>query len=258
MSQSDWSEPGRHSEPGGRRPDDWYDQGQPPPRGMSGGMKTCLIVVCVIGFLCLVCCGVFGYLIYLIVHSIATPVVSHDPAQINAARDASGKMTLPAGLKPKSLAKVDNMFFSADTIEYENEGHADLMMMRIRAKFGQSDQINGQLRQQFEQKRMTRINVGPEENAKVEIRNIKIKGEDFPFTFTKTEEVLGGGGKGKGPGAAKEKGPASAGKEKAAKKTERETISGALTENNGLLLINIEFDDTYKEADFVKMLQSMQ
>jgi hypothetical protein len=237
---------------------DWYDQAQPPRSGMSGGMKTCLILACVIGFLFLVFCGVFGYLIYSIVHSIATPVVSHDPAEINAARDAIGKMTLPAGLKPKSLTKVDNMFFSADTIEYENEEHADLTMMRMRAKFGRGGQMSGRMREQFEQQRMTHIHVGPGQNEKVETRNIKIKGEDFPFTFTKTEEVLGGGGKEKGPGAAKEKGPAGAGKEKGAKKIERETISGALTENNGLLLINIEFDDTYKEADFVNMLKSIQ
>lgn len=257
MSQPDWSEQGRRPEPAGRRSDDWHDQVQPPPSGMSGGMKTCLIVVCVIGLLCLVCCGILGYLIYSVVHSFATPIVSHDAAQINAARDEIGKMTLPTGLKPKSLTKVDNMFFSAATIEYENEGHADLLMMRIRPKFGAGGQMNAQMRQQFEQNRTTHIHVGPHQNTKVETKNIKIKGEDFPFTFTKTEEVPGGAGNEKAPGAAKEKGPGAV-KEKGAKKTERETISGALAEMNDLLLINIEFDDTYKEADFVKMLQSIQ
>ena len=40
--------------------------------------------------------------------------------------------------------------------------------------------------------------------------------------------------------------------------TQHEEIAGQFEGKNGFAVINIDFDDTYKEADFIKMLESIQ
>jgi hypothetical protein len=245
MSQSDWPEEGRRSDhpdrAGQRPPDDWGDQAQRPPSGMSGGMKACLVVLCVVGFCCLLCCGVFGFMVYSMV-----PKISTAPADIDAARDDIAKINLPAGFEPKSSAKFDNFIFSMLMVEYSNPGHATLMMMQMRTKFAGANDAQLPMRQQFEQRRVTEF--GPMTNAKIETKTIKIKGRDCTCTFTQYEEA--GGGPGKKADTKSDK--------KASKKTERRRIQGDFDGKNGLVLFEIDFDDTYKEADIVKMLENIQ
>jgi hypothetical protein len=282
MSQSDWPEEGRgpdHAHRSGQRPpDDWSDQPSGPPSGMSGGMKACLIIVCILGFCCILCCGVVGYLGYNM-----RPQISEAPADINAARDEIATMNIPAGLVPKNSVKMDNMFISMIMVEYENPGHASLFMMQMRPKMGGND-ATGPWKQQFEQNRVTHSNIGEMKNAKMETKQIKIKGHEYTFTFTKGEgegpvfgnrrfgrPVRGKGADGKAKeGKAKEgkvnEGKAGKGEDaepegaekKPAKMTQREEISGQFEGKNGFAVINIDFDDTYKEADFIKMLESIQ
>ena len=102
---------------------------------------------------------------------------------------------------------------------------------------------------------------------------ITIKGQDYTFTFTKSEPaavkgaVDGAGGKAGRDKAAADKagaGKAGAGKgevaapKKPSSRSERESIHGDFDGKDGLVLIAIDFDDTYKEADIVKMLESIQ
>jgi len=229
---------------------------------MSGGMKACLIIICILGFCCLLCCGVFGYFGYSMV-----PKISEAPAEIDAARDEIAKIDIPPGFVPKNSAKIDNMFFSMIMVEYENPGHASLFMMQMRPKMGGNDAMLP-MRQQFEQKRVTHTSdVGQMKNAKMETKQIKIKGHEYTFTFTKGEEEgpvfgnrrLGRPGRGKGASGKAEKAPEPEGADKKPGKTvERESISGDFEGKNGLAIINIDFDNTYKEADIVKMLESIQ
>ena len=286
MSQSDWPQEGRRPENsdrfGQRPPDDWG--GAPaPPSGMSGGMKACLIVICVVGFCCVVCCGVFGYVFYTIGKSITAPIASKNPAEVKAGLDDICKITLPPGLEPKSVTKIDNFVFSTIAVEYENPGHASLMMLQMHTKMGSSDSM-APVRQQFEQKRVTHVTTGgPMNNTKIETRVLKIKGQDCTFTFAKSEPAAGkgakdgavgkaGGDKAAGDKAAIDKaqtdkagaGKAGAGKgevagaKKPSSRSERESIYGDFDGKDGLVLISIDFDDTYKEADIVKMLESIQ
>jgi hypothetical protein len=232
---------------------------------MSGGMKACLIIICIVGFCCLLCCGVVGYFGYSMV-----PKISEAPADVDAAREEIAKINLPPGFVPKNSAKIDNMFFSMTMVEYENPGHASLFMMQMRPKMGGNDAMLP-MRQQFEQKRVTRTtDVGQMKNAKMETKQIKIKGRESTFTFTKGEEdgpVFGNrrpgrAGRGKAAGGKAEKAAEPEGADKAdkkpAKKVEHENISGDFEGKSGFALINIDFDDTYKEADIVKMLESIQ
>jgi hypothetical protein len=281
MSQSDWPQEGRRPENSDRYsqrpPDDWG--GAPaPPSGMSGGMKACLIVICVVGFCCVVCCGVFGYVFYTIGKSITEPIASKNPAEVKAGLDDICKITLPPGLEPKSVTKIDNFVFSTVAVEYENPGHASLMMLQMHTKMGSSDSM-APVRQQFEQKRVTHISTGgPMTNTKIETRILKIKGQDCTFTFTKSEPAGGKGasdgaaGKAGGDKAAGDKGGTDkvgagkfgtgkgevAGIKKPSSRSERESIHGDFDGKDGLVLIAIDFDDTYKEADIVKMLESIQ
>jgi len=273
MSQSDWPEEGRrpdHANRSGQRPpDDWSDQPTGPPSGMSGGMKACLIIICIGGFCCLLCCGVVGYLGYNM-----RPQVSQAPADINAARDEIATMNIPAGLVPKNSVKMDNMFISMIMVEYENPGHASLFMMQMRPKMGGND-ATGPWKQQFEQNRVTHSNIGEMKNAKMETKQIKIKGREYSFTFTKGEgegpvfgnrrfgrPVRGKGADGKAIERKAAKGEEAAEPEgaekKPAKMTQHEEIAGQFEGKNGFAVINIDFDDTYKEADFIKMLESIQ
>jgi hypothetical protein len=248
MSQPDWPEegqrPDREHRPGQRPPDDW-DQAPAPPSGMSGGMKACIIIVCVLGFCCVLCCGVFGYLGYTMM-----PKVSENPADVDATRAAICKIDLPAGFKPKSSIKVDNFFMSMPMVVYEDPGHATLMLMEMHVKIQGGDFNNQMMRQQFEQKRS--IEVGRLENSKTETKTIKIKGQDCQFTITTGEQrsPAGGGGKG-GDGKAD---PGKAG----GKKNIRHAIEGSFEGNGGAAIIVINFDDTYKEADIIKMLENIQ
>ncbi len=285
MSQSDWPQEGRrpeHSDRYGQRgPDDWGGAPPAPPSGMSGGMKACLIVICVVGVCCVICCGVFGYVFYTIGKSITEPVTSKNPAEVKAGLEEICKITLPPGLEPKSVTKIDNFVFTTVAVEYENPGHASLMMLEMHAKMGSSDSM-APVRQQFEQKRVTHVDIGgPMKNTKIETRVLKIKGHDYTFTFTKSEPAggkgAGNGARGKaagdkaGAGKAGKAGTDKAGADKAgagkgevagAPKTtghnERESIHGDFDGKDGLVLISIDFDDTYKEADIVKMLESIQ
>jgi hypothetical protein len=269
MSQSDWPEEGRgpdHANRSGQRPpDDWGDQPTGPPSGMSGGMKACLIIICILGVCCLLCCGVVGFFGYSMV-----PKISQAPADVDAARDEIAKIDLPPGLVPKNSAKIDNMFFSMVMVEYENPGHASLMLMQMRPKIGGNDAMLP-MRQQFEQKRVTHVNdIGQMKNSKMETKQIKIKGHEYTFTFTKGEEEgpglrnrgLGKAGRGKAgradSGKADKAGEPEGADKKAVKKVERESIAGEIEGKNGFAVINIDFDDTYKEADIVKMLENIQ
>jgi hypothetical protein len=109
----------------------------------------------------------------------------------------------------------------------------------------------------------------------METKHIKIKGREYSFTFTKGEEegpvfgnrrlgrpVRGRGANGKakeGKAAKGEKAAEPEGAEKKpAKLTEHENIAGQFEGKNGFAVINIDFDDTYKEADIIKMLESIQ
>jgi hypothetical protein len=270
MSQSDWPEEGRRPDQanrsGQRPPDDWSDQPTGPPSGMSGGMKACIIIAGILGLCCVLCCGVFGYFGYMMV-----PKISEAPADIDAAREEIATMNIPAGLVPKNSAKIDNMFFSMIMVEYENPGHASLFMMQMRPKMGGNGAM-APMKQQFEQKRVTHVNnVGDLKNAKMETKQIKIKGHEYSFTFTKGEQegpVVGNrrfGRPGRGKGAEGKAGKA-AGKDaepedaekKGGKKTAMESISGEFEGKAGFAVINIDFDDTYKEADIVKMLEGIQ
>jgi hypothetical protein len=243
MSQSDWPEEGRRPDnadrSGQRPPDDWSERPSGPPSGMSGGMKACIVLICVVGLCCLLCCGVVGFFGYSMV-----PKVSEAPADVEAARDQIAKIDLLPGFVPKSSAKIDNLFFAMSMVEYESPGHASLMMMQMHPKMGKGDDMMLPMRQQFEQKRVTHVsNVGPMQNAKIETKVLKIKGRDCSFTFTKSE-----------PAAGRVPGPKAGGGNKkvaVAKKSDRDG-------KNGMVLINIDFDDTYKEADIVKMLESIQ
>ena len=231
---------------------------------MSGGMKACLVVLCVVGFCCLLCCGGFAYFGYTMV-----PKVSNSPAEINAARDEIAQITLPAGFEPKTSAKIDNWFGRLTMVEYSNPGHADLMLMQIQAKIGGPDAMTP-IRQSMEKQRVTKVEVGPMQNAKVETKMIKIKGKDCLFTFTTGDEGVNLGGNplpDNKPAnnkaddkAADVKAPDAKGlgNKPRGKKGIRHQINGDFEGKNGLAVIVIDFDDTYKEADIVKMLESIQ
>jgi hypothetical protein len=281
MSQSAWPEerrPDNADRSGQRPPDDWGGQA-PPPSGMSGGMKACLVVLCVVGFCCLLCCGGFAYFGYTMV-----PKVSNSPAEINAARDEIAQITLPAGFEPKTSAKIDNWFGRLTMVEYSNPGHADLMLMQIQAKIGGPDAMTP-IRQSMEKQRVTKVEVGPMQNAKVETKMIKIKGKDCLFTFTTGDEGVNLGGNplpdnkpanNKAGDKAPEKNADKKADDKMAdgnkapdankglgnkprgKRGIRHQINGDFEGKNGLAVIVIDFDDTYKEADIVKMLESIQ
>jgi hypothetical protein len=274
MSQSAWPEEGRqpdHADRSGQRPpEDWGGPPPGPPSGMSGGMKACLIVICVLGACCLLCCGGFGYLGYAMV-----PKVSTVPADINAAREEIAKIDIPAGFEPKNSLKIDNWFCTVTMVEYSNPGHANLMMLQGLAKIGGPAAMQS-IRQSIEQQRVTHVEVGPKANAKVETRMLKIKGKDYQFTFTSGD--LGGiRGANKGPAdkTPAEKNPPeknatekNAAEKNAADKNHadkapaknaiRYQIMGDFDGKNGLAVINVDFDDTYKEADIVKMIESIQ
>jgi len=238
MSQAEWPEEVRRPDDvnrPARRSEDWSDQAPPPPSGMSGGMKACLVVICVVGLCCLLCCGVVVYVFYNMV-----PKVSENPAEIDAVRDSICKIDIPPGLKPKTSIKFDNFFMSMPMVVYEDAGHATLMLMQMRIKV-QGGDFNQAMRQQFDQRRS--VEVGRMENSKTETKNIKIKGKECSFVFTSGEERVP-----QGPGAGKKPG----------KKEFRHAIEGSFEGKDGQAMIFIDFDDTYKEADIVKMLENIQ
>jgi hypothetical protein len=267
MSQPGWPEEGRQADQSGRRPpDDWGDQPPRAPSGMSGGMKACLILACVLGFCCLLCCGVFGYFVYTMV-----PKVSNTAAEVDAARGEIAQINLPAGFEPKTSAKFDNFLFSMVLVEYENPGHATLLMMEMKVKIKGADNSQLQMRQQFEQKRGS--DFGPMKNAKMETKIIKIRGSDSSCTFTTYEDGDGAfpdrradkkgdkkaGQKADNQKADQQKADQQKADQKADKKKEiRHRISGEFDGKNGMVVFEIDFDDTYKEADIVKMLESIK
>jgi hypothetical protein len=239
MSQPNWPEEGRRPNQPGQPPNQQWNEQPPPPSGMSGGMKACLIIISVLGVCCLVCCGIVGYGIYSFV-----PKVTENPADIDAARNEIATIDLPAGLKPKTLLKFDNFLMSMPMVVYEDAGHATLMLMQIKIKYAGAEQMQAGMRQQFEQRRT--VEVGRMENSKTETKTIKIKGKDCPFVITtgETRDNRGGGGAG--------------GDKKAAKKTVRHQMEGSFEGKDGQAVIVIDFDDTYKEADMIKMLENIK
>jgi hypothetical protein len=226
MSQSDWPEEGRrpdNADHAGKEPTGAWDEPAAPPSGMSGGMKTCLILAGVVGVCCLLCCGVAGYIGYS-----GRPKISTDAADVDAARNEIAKLNLPAGFKPKQMMKTDNFIMSMIMVQYENPGHADLNMTQMRLKFGGKDAQKG-MRQSAQQPNMP--NMEALNNAKSETKTVKIRGRDYTFNFTQ------------GQGATKKP---------------RHRIQGQFdVENDGMATIVIDFDDTYKDADFVKMLENI-
>jgi hypothetical protein len=237
MSQPNWPEEGRRpnnpNQPG-QPPNEQWSQQPPPPSGMSGGMKACLIIICIVGFCCVLCCGGVIYFGYSL-----RPQTSEDAADINAARNEIATIDVPAGLKPKTLFKFDNFAVSVPMVLYDDPGHASLMLMQIRIKIPGMDPFAEGMKQSFEQKRT--VEVGRMEASKTETKMIKIKGKEYPFVFT-TGEKRGEGGDGK----------------KAAKKSERHEITGTFEGKDGQAVIVINFDDTYKEADMIKMLENIK
>jgi hypothetical protein len=241
MSQQGWPEEGRRSEHGdraGQRPiDDWAGQAPPPPSGMSGGMKACLVLICVLGFCCLLCCGIFGYMVYSVV-----PKISNKPADVDAARDEIAKINLPPGFQPKNMGKSDNFLFSMIWVLYENPGHARLMVGQFGSKLGGANDMQRGMRQQFEVQRD--VEFQPMANEKSETRTLKIKGRDCNFVIASGQEV--------------DMRRPVPGNNKPAKKVEHHRISGEFDGKGGMAVIVIDFDDTYKEADIIRMLENIQ
>jgi hypothetical protein len=240
MSQPNWPEEGRrpnNPDQFGQSPNQQWNEQPPPPSGMSGGMKACLIIICVLGVCCLVCCGIFGYGVYSFV-----PKMSENPADVDAARNEIATIDLPAGFKPKALFKFDNFLMSMPMVVYEDPAHATLMMMQIKIKYAGAEPMQAGMRQQFEQRRT--VEVGRMENSKTETKTIKIKGKDCPFVIT-TGEVREAGG-------------AAAGGKKPPKKTVRHQMEGSFEGKDGQAVIVIDFDDTHKEADMIKMLENIK
>lgn len=281
MSQSEWPEEGRRpdsADRAGRRPsDDWGDQ-PPPPSGMSGGMKACLIIGGLLGLCCILCCGVFGYMGYKMV-----PRLTNNAADINAYRDQIAKIDLPPGFEPKSGGKTDNFMFSMIFVFYENPGHARLMMGQFGSKMGGGPEMQGGMRQQFEVQRSSEFH--DMANEKTETRNLKIKGHEYPFVFATGEEEFGAGPgrfgrrRDRGQGSPEKEGgkengkkegksvplakkeiekPDAGEKKEGEKKSIHHRISGSFDGKQGLAEIVIDFDDTYKEADIVKMIENIQ
>jgi hypothetical protein len=229
MAENEWSDEFR-PEDAPRRPDpsrDQWEEGPPQKAGMSGGMKAFLILVAVIGCCCILCCGVLGYVGYSFV-----PKVSHNEAEINAARDDMGNIQLPAGFKPDQLMKFDNFMMTMAVVTYRNPAaHGEITMASMRLNVGDRKQQDQALRQQLDRqgvatpKRLT--------NTKTETKTIEIKGKECPFNFTKGQEQ--------------------------GTKTKMHEVSGVFDGNHGPVMINIEMDDSaYKEDAVVKMLEGIK
>jgi hypothetical protein len=230
MAENQWNDEFRDPQQPSRRPDSSRDQweGEPPPKpGMSGGMKAFLILVAILGTCCLLCCGVGGFFVYQM-----RPKISNTPADVNAARDEIAKISLPAGFEPTNMVKIDNFMISMTVVEYRNPAiNGEITLAQMQIKFGQQAQRDQAMRQQLDRQGMS----GPKNlnNAKLETKTIKIKGQECNFTFKQGTE----------PGT----------------KRKMRQVSGVFEGSHGPVMISIEMDESaIKEDAIVKMLEGIQ
>ena len=231
MAENQWSDEFRGPEETPGRPgpsrDQWEGGAQPPKAGMSGGMKTFLILMAILGCCCVLCCGIGGFFIYSFY-----PKVSQNPADVSAARDEIAKIQLPAGFEPVHMIKIDNFIMTMTAVGYRNPAiHGDITLAEMRLKVGEPAQRDQAMRQQLERQGFG----GPKivNNSKSETKTIKIKGQDCAFVFKQGDDP-------------------------ATRKKVRQ-ISGVFEGSHGPVSIMIEMDESaYKEGAIVKMLESIQ
>ncbi|MGE3316759.1 MAG: hypothetical protein AB7O26_16700 [Planctomycetaceae bacterium] len=223
MSNDQWNQ-----DPDGNSFDPQYSEEryQAPKPGMSTGVKILIALVVLFGGGVLVCCGGFAYFTYMFMPQIETT-----PAAINAVRDEIVTITLPPELEPESAIKMDNFIMSFKTAHYESkDDKSSFSIDEINAKMGDAppDQ-DVQLRDAMEKQGQRR----PIKADESSVKKLKVKGADVDFTFSK-------------------------GVDSATGKKKRQ-VTGSFPGKGGKASLTYQADEeSYKEDDVIKMIESIQ
>lgn len=160
--------------------DSWNDPQSPsevpaPPKkkGMSGCMLASLIVggFSIVGLL--ICCGLSGWLV-----SMVMPTITTEQAQVSAVAKKILNTEMLPDFTARQATTIDNMFFSMHIVEFKHkEGKGELMMGNIKVKIGDASQANmqsTQFRGKFEEKMRETIDVKSSESHEVMMNGKKI------------------------------------------------------------------------------------
>ena len=160
---------------------------QPPKKGMSGSMKTLLIVGIIFGLLVLLCCGgLVGFGVYMA--SYVSDAMSQDPAVISECTAQFVEMEIPPQFAP-TMSFDMKIPISDETlmvwVVYADESSNSMLMMASLGAMMQQQNQEDVRRQLEESMRQQGIgaNEGIDESESL-VKEIEVRGEPVPFNFT--------------------------------------------------------------------------
>jgi hypothetical protein len=166
-------------------PDGPAGQAPQPKQGMSTGTKILLIVVAVLGFGTISCCGGCLFLGYQM-----TPEIDRNPAAVRAETERVAEITILDGFEPTMVMRMNMLIANMRMVAYEwsAEGEdvpATLVLAQMEMAFGGAQQ-------KLEQSIRKNLS-GQEFNSKklslksAENRTFQIRGKEVTVRFAKAE-----------------------------------------------------------------------
>jgi hypothetical protein len=165
--------------------------------------------------------------------STSLPPTGDRPADVTALQKEIADITLPADLKPKQSMRMENFMFSMKlTIFESDDSKTSLMLTEMKAKMGggQNPQQDAQMRDVMRQQGMEQ---GPLTNVQTTSKKIKVKGVEEDFKFSSGEDPRTG-------------------------RKVRQVIGDFPGRKGDAHLIYRTEEESYKEEDVIKMLESIQ
>ena len=205
---------------------DEAEQYRSPKPGMSTGMKALVVLLCIFGGGGLLCCGGIGFLMYQFF-----PKISERAEEVFAVQKEIAEIDLPEGIKPRQSMRMDNFMMSMKIAGFESDDSKTTLTL---AEF--SVKIGGQADQEIQMRQMLReqgAEKAPIVGEKSTSRKLKVKGGEHEFNFATGDEPHTG------------------------RKVRR--VSGVFPGRKGLAFLMYQTEeDSYKEADVIKMIESIR
>ena len=162
---------------------DGRDGARPEKRGMSTTTKVLIILACVGGFMCLLCCGGVFFWVQNVKQG-----TTYDAQEIAQRANDIAQMEIPANFHPKAAMNI-NMFVMEMKIVVYQAGKSDgvLILAQMDLPVGAQGNQEAQFQQALKQQHGGRnLNL-----KRAETREFEIRGKKVPFLFAEAQDEHG-------------------------------------------------------------------
>lgn len=155
-------------------------------KGMSSTSKVLIVILCLGGLVCLLCCGVVGWFFYSF-----QDAMTEDPAEVEARTQEIAEIEIPDGFQPQMAMNMDFFVMEMNMVlygDFNNSG--SLMLCHVNADIDSNDP-----NQEREIRSRMQETSGDQRNLivkNVEEKEFTIRGATVTVTFAEAEDANSG------------------------------------------------------------------